>query len=108
MAAIKATNIHITSRDAVLPSALVAELCALSPAVSVDGCEIQVAGDDALQQRVLRALLDAGIRIAELRPSEAGLVELYLKVTHGQSVPARFVPPRSESAAEISNEYEHT
>jgi hypothetical protein len=108
MAAIKATNIHITSRDAVLPSALVAELCALSPAVSVDGYEIQVAGDDALQQRVLRALLDAGIRIAELRPSEAGLVELYLQVTHGQSVPARFVPPHSESAAEISNEYELT
>src|SRR6266511_2953974 len=86
--------------------ARVAELCALGPAVAVDGREIHIGGEDALQQRVLRALLDAGIGIAELRPSGAGLVDLYLKVTHGQPLPARFVP-QVEISANRSNEYEN-
>ncbi len=98
--------VTVTSRDAVLPDALVAELCALGPAVAVDGREIHIGGEDALQQRVLRALLDAGIGIAELRPSGAGLVDLYLKVTHGQPLPARFVP-QVEISANRSNEYEN-
>jgi ABC-2 type transport system ATP-binding protein len=97
--------VTITSRAAVLPGALVAELCAIGPAVTIDGREIHIGGDDALQQRVLRALLDAGVAIGELRPFGGGLVELYLKVTHGQPLPARFAP-QIEVSATSSNEHE--
>jgi ABC-2 type transport system ATP-binding protein len=94
--------VTITAKQAVLPGALVAELCALGPAITVDGRDIHIVGDNALQQRVLRALLEAGIGIAELRPSGAGLVELYLKVTRGQPVPTRFVPQMEPSAHKVS------
>lgn len=74
----------ITTRGPIDP-ATAAALQSLGPQISVSGQQICFSDDDALQELVLRRLLDSGARIAELRPTHDALTELYRDVTQSES-----------------------
>jgi ABC-2 type transport system ATP-binding protein len=87
-------GITITIKGGALPADLVGTLRTLG--ADVAGDELHLGADDALQAHVLRLVLDAGLGIAELRPAGSALIDLYLRVMHGQPLPASAAPAPSK------------
>ena len=85
-------GVTIVPRTQELPAAALNGLRALGPGIEVVGREVNVGGDETLQRLALRALLDAEVSIAELKPRQNGLMELYLQVMHDR-------PPAQTSRA---------
>jgi ABC-2 type transport system ATP-binding protein len=90
-------GVTIMVKGGALPAGLADTLRALG--ADVAGGELRLGADDALQARVLRLVLDAGLGIAELQPSGSTLIDLYLRVTNGQPLPASVAPASSKEPA---------
>jgi ABC-2 type transport system ATP-binding protein len=76
-------GIRVVVKSPALSSEIANELLALATGVQVEGREVRVGSDEALQRQVLHRLIDAGYTIAELRPLGRRLEELYLRATRG-------------------------
>ncbi len=76
-------GVRIVPRHGRVSDAVAQELRSLGPSVQVDGREVRIGNDEALQCRALRLLLDAGVAIGEVAPIASGVEEMYLRVTHG-------------------------
>ncbi|GIV96231.1 MAG: ABC transporter [Herpetosiphonaceae bacterium] len=89
-------GLTIITGDSELSDAVVFGLRTLGPGVEIVGREIHVQGDEALQRRVLRLMLDADARVVEVRPTGSGLADLYRRVIRGQLPPEPFAPPGTQ------------
>lgn len=76
-------GVRIVPRSGRLPEAIDLELRSLGPLVQADGREVRVGNDEAMQTRVLRMLLDAGVSIGEVASMASGVEEMYIRVTRG-------------------------
>jgi ABC-2 type transport system ATP-binding protein len=77
----------------------------LGPGIRADVQSVRISSNtQALQARVLRALLDAGIPIIAMEPLESPLERLYLQAVHGAVAPpaATSEPPRAAWVEQIA------
>lgn len=87
-------RIHLSG----LPLELRVQLEALGPGVRCDAQNVRISQNSpALQEAVLRALLDAGVMILAMEPLESPLERLYLQAVRGAATPPP--PPQSDGAA---------
>ncbi len=80
----RSRGITIVPRCPSLPEEVITRLQALAPVAQLSKGEVQVRDDEAIQRQVLRIVLDAGITIAELRPTGDPIEDLYVRVTVGK------------------------
>ncbi len=76
-------GVRIVPRAGKLQETLISSLRSLGPSVQADVHEVRVGNDEAMQSRVLRLLLDAGVGIGEVVPMATGVEEMYMRVTRG-------------------------
>ncbi len=87
VASLRAPGRNATIGVSALPRELAVELEQLSPAIRCTTSEIQLQPNEpALQEQVLRALLDAHVPIISLEPHGRPLEELYLRVVRGEAI----------------------